>query len=448
MTKLLALISMTLFSLSALANLHLAPPSFDYKDGKAVFMDITEGTYDIKYFPSKLSSSVKTTWKVNLAQEGYPLFDFVPSRIGIKVNGQWARFSSVDSPDGVTSYRVINTKLKAGSHTIELYTKVKRGTTYGYKSVNSGFFIKDLSEKKFLEKYVPANLEYDQYPITFNVKIYSSYKHKVIANGSIVETGWNAYTVKYPSWYSSSSVYFHTFKKGKYWWIYKEFKSISGETIPVTIYTKWFLNADKFLAKTQKVFHELEADYGAYPHKHLIIYGMALRGGMEYPGATATSLVSLGHEMFHFYFAKSVIPANGNSGWMDEGLASWRDKGYQTLNAPTHGAFNLGNHSLYKRNTDDNSYKVGRGFFAFLNSKVNLKALLRDYFSEYKNSLVTTDSMINFFEGQTGQSLRGDFDQYVLNSSFSSKRANYVEKEADENLHHIDYTQEELDEIL
>ena len=448
MTKLLALFSMIIFSISAFANLHLAPPSFDYKDGKAVFMDITEGNYDIKYYPSKFNSRVKTTWTVNIAEEGYPIFDFVPSRIGIKVNGQWARFSSVDSPDKVTSYRVINTKLKPGSHLIELFTKVKRGTSYGYKSVNSGFFIKDLSEKKFLEKYVPANLEFDQYPITFNVKIYSKYKHKVVANGAMRETGWNSYTVKYPSWYSSSSIYFHTFKQGKYWWIQKDFKSISGETIPVTIYTKWFLSADKFLTKAKKVFHELEADYGAYPHQQLIIYGMAPRGGMEYPGATATSLVSLGHEMFHFYFAKSVIPANGNSGWMDEGLASWRDKGYQRADKPSYGAFNLGNHSVYKRNTDDNSYKVGRSFFAYLNSKIDLKVVLRDYFSEHKNSLVTTNNMINFFEGNTGMALRGDFDQYVLNSKVSGKRANYVEKMSDENIHHVDYTEEELAEIL
>ena len=79
---------------------------------------------------------------------------------------------------------------------------------------------------------------------------------------------------------------------------------------------------------------------------------------MEYPGATATSLRSLGHEMFHSYFAKGVIPADGNSGWMDEGLASWRDKGYQTLTHPGYDMFNLGAHSPYKRNTDKNSYKI------------------------------------------------------------------------------------------
>lgn len=427
---------------SAWANLQLAPPNFDYKDAKAVFIDIQEGVYDIKYYPSKLSSRVKTTWTFKTAQEGYPLFDFVPKKMAIKINGESARFSKISSPDKVTTYKVVNKKLKAGVHTLEIWSRVKRGTSYGFKSVNSGFFIKDLKEKKFLEKYVPANLEYDQYPITFNVRVFSKKKHKIMANGVIVENSWNNYTVTYPDYYSSSSVYFHLFKQGKYRWINTTIKSIDGRDVPVRIYTKWFLSADKYLAKTKVVFKELEADYGAWPHPEVLIYGMHIKGGMEYPGATATSLVSLGHEMFHSYFAKGVIPADGNSGWMDEGLASWRDKGYQTLSHPGYDMFNLGAHSVYKRNTDDNSYKVGRAFFGYINSKIDLKKTLKGYFNKHKHSLVNTDMMIKYFENESGVSLRGDFMQFVLNTNH---RDDYVQ--VYENIHHPVLTEEELEQI-
>ena len=430
-------------SLPVFANLHLAPPSFKYRDSKAVFIDITKAQYDIKYYPSKLTSRVKTTWIFNIQEEGYPLFDFVPSRMGIRVNGVAARFTKLDSPDGVTDYKVVNKKLLPGEHKLEIWTKVKRGTSYGFKSVNSGFFIKDLKEKKFLEKYVPANLEYDQYPMTFKVKVYSSYKHKIVANAKITENAWNDYTVEYPEYYSSSAVYFHLFKQGKYWWINKTFTSKDGREIPVTIYTKWFIKADPFLAKAREYFRELEKDYGPWPHKQLIIYGMSIRGGMEYPGATATSLRSLGHEMFHSYFAKGVTPANGNSGWMDEGLASWRDNGYQTLSHPGFDAFNLGAHSVYKRNTDDNSYKIGRAFFGFLNSKLDLKSTLKSYFDKYKHSLVTTQTMINYFEKHTGLNLEGDFNQYVLN-----KDQTVNNESSRENIHHPKLSDEEVEEIL
>lgn len=426
------------------ANFHLAPPVFKYKDSNAIFINITKGTYDIKYYPNKLKSKVKTTWLFETKEEGYPLFDFVPKKMGIRLNGIPVRFSTIESPDKVTSYKVVNKKLMPGTHKLEIWTKVKNGTKYGFKSVNSGFFIKDLTEKKFLEKYVPANLEYDQYPMTFNVRVFSSKKHIIVANGEIEQKGQNSYSIRYPDYYSSSSIYFHVFKKGKYKWVNSSVQSIDGRVIPITIYTKGSIDIDPFLNKTLEYFRELEKDYGPMPHPKIIIYGMALRGGMEYPGATATSLRSLGHEMFHFYFAKGVIPADGNSGWMDEGLASWRDKGYKTLDHPGFESFNLGAHSVYKRNTDDNSYRVGRAFFAYINSKINLKTILKEYFAKHKHSLVTTNDMINFFEEKSGLNLRGDFNQFVLNNTHLRK--NYVE--VVENIHHPVLNEQELDNIL
>ncbi|MCT4640913.1 MAG: hypothetical protein N4A33_01360 [Bacteriovoracaceae bacterium] len=435
-----------LLSLSAFANLHLAPPSFDYRDGKAVFMDIKEATYDIKYYPYFFTSRVKTTFTFELKEEGYPLFDFVPMGIRGKLNGKRVPIRRVKSPGKVTSYRVVKKKLKPGTYTLVLYTKVKRLAWYGLGTVNSGFFIKDLKEKKFLEKFVPANLEYDQYPMTFNVRVKARKAHKVVANGNVKVHKKNHFTIHYPAHYGSSSVYFHVFKQGKYKWVTDTFRSIDGRDIPFTIYTKWFLKPEKFLAKARGIFNELEADYGPWPQDFYIVYGMALKGGMEYPGATATSLRSLGHEMFHTYFAKGVVPADGNSGWMDEGLASWRDRGYKTLTHPGYDSFNLGGHSVYKRNTDKNSYKVGRAFFAYLNSKFNLKYALKDYFQKHKYQMVTTNHMINHFEQLTGLNLRADFSTYVLGGNGKS---NYVEfHEHEENEHHIDYTDAQIKRML
>jgi hypothetical protein len=448
MTKILLFLMVTF---SAFANLQLAPPSFKYKNGKAVFMDIQKGLYKIDYYPSTFRSRVKTTWEFELKEEGYPLFDFVPWGIRAKLDGKRVRLGRVRSPDRVTKYRVIRKKLKLGKYKLELYTRVKRGITYGFRSVNSGFFIKDLSQKKFLEKYVPANLEFDQYPITFDVRVKSKKKHVFVANGKRTRLGYNHYKIEYPDYYSSSSVYFHVFKVGRYKWLEETFTSINGNKVPVIVYTKKKYSPEVFMAKAREYFDELESDYGAYAQKEILIYGMAKGGGMEYPGATATSLRSLGHEMFHFYFAKSVIPADGNSGWMDEGLASWRDKGYKSFDHPGYEMFNLGAHSVYKRNTDSNSYRIGRKFFAYLNSKFDLKSALKGYYEKYKNSLVTTGIFINYLEEQTGLSLEGEFFQFVLNPNH---RKNFVERvfnkaaREDEHDHHPHYSQSEMKNIL
>ena len=437
-----------LITFNVFANLHLAPPSFDYKNGKAVYINILQGDYQIRYYPSFFSSRVKTVWKFEIKEAGYPLFDFVPWGIRAKLNGKRVRLGRVSSPDKVTKYRVVKKKLKPGIHTLELFTKIKRGISFGFKRVNSGFFIKDLSQKKFLEKYIPANLEYDQYPITFDVKVYSKYQHQFVANGKHTELGFNHRKIEFPKYFSSSSVYFHVFKTGKYKWLQDSFKSVSGKEIPVIVYTKKKYSPDEFLIKARSYFAELEKDYGAWAHDELIVYGMAKGGGMEYPGATATSLRSLGHEMFHSYFAKGVVPADGNAGWMDEGLASWRDRGYKTFSHPGYELFNLGAHSPYKRNTDKNSYKVGRAFFAYLNSKFDLKYELKGYYQKYKNSLVTTQMFIDYLEDNTGLSLEGEFFQFVLNPNH---RTNFVEKDLehnDLNEHHPHYTAKERRELL
>jgi hypothetical protein len=108
----------------------------------------------------------------------------------------------------------------------------------------------------------------------------------------------------------------------------------------------------------------------------------------------------------------------------------------------------LGAHSPYKRNTDDNSYRVGRAFFAYLNSKFDLKYHLKGYYQEHQNSLVTTQMFVDYLEKHSGLSLDGEFFQFILNPSH---RTNFVErlfKDSDRNEHHPSYSKDEMRNIL
>src|SRR5690606_27098526 len=87
-------------------------------------------------------------------------------------------------------------------------------------------------------------------------------------------------------------------------------RSVDGRMIPAVVYTaKSFWGGSTSLnqlkAMASEVFHELEGDYGAWPHPSLVIYNAGM-GGMEYCGATMTSTSALGHELFHSYFARGV----------------------------------------------------------------------------------------------------------------------------------------------
>ena len=76
---------------------------------------------------------------------------------------------------------------------------------------------------------------------------------------------------------------------------------------------------------------------------------IAGRGGMEHCGATITSMSALAHEITHSWFARGVMPANGNAGWIDEGTARWRDRGYPTAKGfSVRQPVNLSNYSLSK----------------------------------------------------------------------------------------------------
>src|SRR5690606_15920392 len=132
----------------------------------------------------------------------------------------------------------------------------------------------------------------------------------------------------------ASSLFFHLVDEGKYPETKYSYTSINGNIIPITLYTRSSSQLKSYKEESLRVLKELEDTYGPWPHPSLIIYGAGL-GGMEYCGATMSSLSALGHELTHSYFARGVMPQNGNAGWIDEAIASWRDKGYQRNEKPS-----------------------------------------------------------------------------------------------------------------
>ena len=80
-----------------------------------------------------------------------------------------------------------------------------------------------------MEKYVPSNYEYDQYKMTFDVKILNSkVSHNVFANGDVTELAKNHIRIEYPQWYGSSSVFFHLVPKSRFVRYYLTYPSIDG----------------------------------------------------------------------------------------------------------------------------------------------------------------------------------------------------------------------------
>ena len=439
------------------ADFSQAPPNFSHQSKTMVWVDFLAANYEIVFHADRAKSEVITTIEFEQTTAGHPLFDSVNELESAKINGVAVNQYLIQDPDGVTEVRYIDKFLAPGIYTLTLTSSLEHGVSFNtnrkrWESVTAGFFIRDLTDRKLLERYLPTNFEYDNYSMAIDVKVTGTKRwHSLFANGDIEKITENHYRVKFPEYYVSSSVFFHLAPINKYVRWYLTYPSIDGRDLPVTIYSNFRFFNKKLKKKAWRVLKELEADYGPWPHNQLIIYGTGLRGGMEYAGATETSLVSLGHELQHAYFAKGIHPANGNSGWLDEAIASWRDKGHQTLERPFYDSANLGAQSVYTRKTDRRSYEYGRSFMAYLDYKIKnasphgLKDFLRYFVEKRMHSSVTTHTFQNDLEEFMGTDLDQDFNQYIFGPDLESKSKS---KLLNENPHHPRMTQEDLRQLL
>ena len=421
-TLFLAMIALSLGT-SAYAIYEQAPPSFTYKDDKAVFIDFEEATYDITYDFTNKTVSVDTFIIFTASKAGYPIFDLVANPLEVTLDGQNTSTETIKDPDQQTTLRIIQQTIIPGRHHLKLKHLITTNVVFGAEGVASGFWTSDLNDRRYLEQYLPTNLEFDQYKMYLRATVIGAdaLPHVLKSNGTVSKLTDNSFEVAYPKFYSASSVFFHLFPaKNTANNVQFYYTSIDGRLLPVDIYTSY--NAEEFVASTKKILAELEADYGPFPHNQLIIYGNSPSGGMEYSGATATSLSALSHELFHSYHARSLMPANGNAGWMDEAIARWRDNKYPLLAKLTFESTQLAGHSVWARMTDRMAYTEGSAFLSLIAYRMNQKGLsfktfLKDYFQTFKYTTVTTPQFQAEVTKASSLDLAKDFDKYIYGKS-------------------------------
>ncbi len=440
-----------LISTQLYANIQKAPKNFDYKNGKAIFVDFKSVESLITYELDNEKATAVTNIIFENTQEGYPIFDLKGVVLEIEINGKKVSTSLVEDPTSVTKYQVVSQRLKIGEHRLTVINEITENISFDKSSVQSAFWMSDLGDRKYLEKYIPSNIEYDQFTLSLDIRVVKANKkeakdHEVFANGKITKLAKNHFRIVYPNYFTTSSVYYHLSKKDKFKKLNFQYTSKLSD-FPVVIYsrTSWSLNKAK--QKTIEVLNELESKYGKWAHPSLTIY-QAGSGGMEYSGATITSMMALGHEITHSYFARGVMPIDGNSGWIDEAIASWRDEGEKTLSSPGFNSTNISGHSPYKRYTDTRAYYEGADFMAYLNYRLKnhggLKNFLANLYKKYVHSNISTEIFITELENYSGEDFKFDFDRYIFGKYKSIKLHSHKK----ENPYHPILSKEELLNLL
>ncbi len=408
-----------------------APPSFQHNDGLAVPIDISHVHIDYSFNGRTRIASARATINFSMREAGYPLFDLVPEIKSVVFNGSVLDSNAIElisDPANVTKMRVLEKIAGPGAeHTLELaYDLRASDVEISQGRVRAGFFMSDLasSGREFFEQYGPANFEYDQVRYTFRVEVVESdIEHVVYTNGELVQADFNTWQIEFPDYFTASSVYFHISEVGRFSEDTFNYDSESKK-IPVTVYASTSRLVQDGARMTRKVLAELESTYGPYAHSNVVIFVTPSGGGMEYGGATMTSLWALEHEVTHFWFARGVMPANGNAGWIDEAVASWRDDGYQRASSlPNRSPVNLGGFPIFRKHTTRDAYSLGNrliGEFDFLlRGQGGMKSMLKQLFETFALQTITVPGLQDFLKERSGEHDQIDrlFNRYVYGHS-------------------------------
>lgn len=395
-------------------------------------------TLAVHYIFDVASKTITAEATVNfkVSQKGYPLIDLVPEPTALSVDGKTLTAASaflVQTPKGETQFRAIDLEMEKDSEHTARYEFTPSRSEMKVDDHGAKFLLHmtDLSDRSYLEGFAPSNWVYDSFKFDLEVEVRGSQlAHRVFANGTIEEMGNEHWKVTYPSYFRAASPYFHlTYSSVS---VHREMYDGTETRFPIEIYVPQELNSllPSIAQSTRNDLKELEETYGPFCHDKLLIYVYGKgTGGMEYSGATETGLGSLSHELSHSWFARGLMPANGNAGWIDEAFASWRDAGYPTASAPPSRAkVNLAALAPYNRVTPGASYSAGAQFlseldFLFKQQSLTLKTVLRELYLLKNRQAITTEEFEIFLQDRMEANLTPLFERYVYG------RASLLDKE-------------------
>lgn len=415
-----------LFSTAQASELDFAPPSFTVAGAfaagkKAVYVDFKKSDLTFKIDAATKTATGIARIEFSARDKGYPIIDLKLKASSVQLNGKDTSLKSIKAPGDETTYMLVDSEVSPGPSTLDIEYDLTPVVQFEAGKAALLFSMFDVDpDRSFLEQYAPSNIEFDTFNLTIDVQLSGAgEKHTVFANGEVV-TSSNRWKVKYPDFYRSSSFFFHLVPEASITVSTKTFKG--KKNIPVTLYA-----ANSYASKIPQVMKdsldtlkELEGTYGGYSHPQMLVYVTNDEDlSMEYAGATISFPEHIDHEIFHSFFGRSVMPVDGNSGWMDEGMARWRDDKYvRKALGLSAKPVNLGGFSPYRRLTDSKSYAKGSRFFSgideMLASAGGLRPVLAQYYSKYIHEGVTTEDLKKFLMSKTGLDLDKYFDRYVF----------------------------------
>lgn len=252
------------------------------------------------------------------------------------------------------------------------------------------FALSDLNRARYLEAWLPANLQFDQYSVDLDIRIdHTAVPHSVITNGSVTEVAAHHWTVAFPARFSSVSPLLEiraadTVERATG----TAALPVSGRTVTIEAWrpTGSAVDLAGRIGAIRALLVDDENGYGGYLHDDRFVAYFTGEGGMEYEGGTTTSADALAHETFHSWFARGLKPAGQADGWWDEGFTTFHDDGADDA-VPldfTEPPVTLCSRDPWQRHTPRTSYGAGSALFKGLAAMMGAGPLNRHMRSLYE----------------------------------------------------------------
>jgi hypothetical protein len=373
-----------------------APENFDQYGGRRTFVKIHYARHQITLSetePAHVLSEVRFT----NSEQGTPIIDFYNepySDVSVRLNGSAdVGVETVPTPDrSPYEYRVIKSYVPADVLQVAWFDY--RTTTIRLNPVTPLFFqMSDYEDPSFLspastpyrarcflDRYLPANLEFDQHPVDISVSLDSQSKarlddYEVFSNGSVIRRAGNRVDISFPETFTASSHFLVAAHKDTLERRDFDFARTLGDASPlrVTIFATG-KEGGTVCDHAEQAFaavRELDQEFGTFPYEKLLLYSKDT-GAMEYVGAAEVSGSHVPHEILHSYVGRGLMPANGDAGWFDEAVATWVELGCQLEKGVPPKGSDCGNRGRHHRRTAPDSVGTGEVLMRHLAYLVNL----------------------------------------------------------------------------
>ena len=375
---------------------------------------------------------------------GRPALDLRQELESVRLDGRELgpdAFAPVDLGAGPDSHmRVLDVEIEPGDHhQLELGYRLdtpgcKDAQPIGWQhdGVSFDLWMSDLHPGRYLEMWVPAPLVHDRFALHLDVAVEGTERpHTVIANTAGVDTRADrcSWSLVYPAHFTALSPMLVVAPTDALE-VRRSAIQLPGRSRSLGVVTASHAGSGADLgaceADIQSWLTYLAARYQPWVHGDTFWAVIQPPGrGMEYDGATTSSVGALEHEVFHSWFGRGVKPARASDGWIDEAYTSWSTSSRRS-EIPRFAAEELSLDEdpvvLYpshpwSRRTPVESYSSGARLFAgmahLLGGSERLRAAMADWYRANAGELITTDGLGAHLKSWSGVDIGPWWARYV-----------------------------------